>query len=268
MAASRSTLDGIAYRESGSGDRVALLLHGYPQSSLMWEPAMAALAESGWRGVAPDLPGFGDSPPDRPGTWERQIEAVMRLHAGLALGPVALVMHDWGALIGLRWACENPGAVRALVISSSGFFPDGKWHGMARGMRTEGTGEQLLDGMTRESFGELMRWASRAFDDTAIDEYWRCFADAERRAAQLDLYRSGDFEKLARYEGQLAALGVPTLLLWGSDDQFAPLAGGHRLDREIPHAELQVLDGVGHFVWDDEPERSAAALSAFVRALH
>ena len=122
MAASRSTLDGIAYRESGSGDRVALLLHGYPQSSLMWEPVLAALAGIGWRGVAPDLPGFGDSPPDRPGTWERQIEAVMRLHAGLALGPVALVMHDWGALIGLRWACENPGAVSALVISSSGFL--------------------------------------------------------------------------------------------------------------------------------------------------
>ena len=139
---------------------------------------------------------------------------------------------------------------------------------MARAMRTEGTGEELLDGMTRESFGELMRSATPAMDDGEIDECWKCFADAERRAAQLELYRSGDFEKLAPYDGRLAALGVPTLLLWGSDDQFAPLAGGRRLKREIPHAELEVLDGVGHFVWDDEPERSAAALSRFLRALH
>ena len=268
MAASRSTLDGIAYREAGSGERVALMLHGYPQSSYIWEPSLAAVAGLGWRGVAPDLAGFGDSPPDRPGTWERHVQAVERLHAGLGLGEVTLVMHDWGALIGLRWACENPGAVAGLVISSSGFFPDGKWHGMARAMRTEGTGEELLDGMTRESFGELLRWATRAMDDREIDECWKCFADPERRAAQLDLYRSGDFEKLAPYDGRLAALGVPTLLLWGSDDQFAPLAGGRRLKREIPHAELEVLDGVGHFVWDDEPERSVAALSRFLRVLH
>ncbi len=101
----------------------------------MWRAALVAVADAGWRGVAPDLPGFGDSPPDPPGTWERHVEAVERLRAGLGLGEVALVMHDWGALIGLRWACEHPGAVRALVISSSGFFPDGKWHGMARGLR-------------------------------------------------------------------------------------------------------------------------------------
>ena len=58
-----------------------------------------------------------------------------------------------------------------------------------------------------------------------------------------------------RYEGKLAALGVPTLLLWGSDDQFAPPAGGRRFNAEIPGSELVVLDEAGHFVWEDEPER-------------
>ena len=60
------------------------------------------------------------------------------------------VVHDWGGLIGLRWACEQPAAVQALVISSTGFFPDGKWHGMAKALRTPGEGEALVDGLDRD----------------------------------------------------------------------------------------------------------------------
>ena len=127
MLGAPATLEGIAYREQGPADGpVALLLHGYPESSHMWRGVMPAVAAAGWRAVAPDLPGFGGSPADPPGTWERHVEAVERFHTGLGLGPVALVVHDWGGLIGLRWACDHPEAVRALAISSTGFFSDGK----------------------------------------------------------------------------------------------------------------------------------------------
>jgi len=83
----------------------------------------------------PDLPGFGDSPPEAPCTWERQIEAVERFRLEAGLEQVVLVVHDWGGLIGLRWACEHPVLVRGLVISGTGFFPDGMWHGLAEGLR-------------------------------------------------------------------------------------------------------------------------------------
>src|SRR5437016_6029536 len=101
----------------------------------MWRAALDALAGAGWRAVAPDLPGFGDTPPDPPGTWERQVEALERFRLALDIRRTALVVHDWGGLIGLRWACDHPDAVTALVISSTGFFPDGKWHGLAQGLR-------------------------------------------------------------------------------------------------------------------------------------
>src|SRR5918994_1628247 len=68
---------GLSYRQSGPADGpVALMLHGYPESSYMWEGVMPAVAEAGWRAVAPDFAGFGDSPPDPPGTWERRVESV------------------------------------------------------------------------------------------------------------------------------------------------------------------------------------------------
>jgi haloalkane dehalogenase len=262
------TFEGIAYREAGPPNGPAvLMLHGYPESSYMWRAALEAAAGAGWHGVAPDLPGFGDSPPDAPGTWEHHVEHVERLRAGLGLDDLVLVVHDWGALIGLRWACEHPGHVRALAISCSGFFPDGKWHGMARGLREEDTGEQLVADMTRENFGALLAWASKGIDEQAIDEFWKCFDGEARRAAQLELYRSGDFEKIAQHEGKLAAMAVPTLLLWGEDDQFAPVAGGHRFEREIPGSELVVLDDAGHFVWEDAPERTAAELTRFLGKL-
>ncbi len=160
-------LERIAYREEGPADSpVALLLHGYPESSYMWRGVMPAVAQAGWRALAPDLPGFGDSPAE-----------------------------------------------------------------------------------------------------AAVDEYWKCFADPDRRRGQLELYRSGDFEKLAPYEGRLAALGVPAKVIWGEDDPFAPVAGAHRLHAELTGSELVVIDGAGHFVVEDAPERYGAELGAFLRAV-
>src|SRR5882762_4246216 len=101
MAGETSLVDGIAYREAlpaqpAPGAPVALLVHGWPNSSYMWRDVLPALAGAGWRALAPDLPGYGDSEPDPPATWERHVEALERFARELELGPVALVTHDWG----------------------------------------------------------------------------------------------------------------------------------------------------------------------------
>lgn len=263
-----TTQSGIAYREEGrEGTPVALLLHGYPESGYTWRDVMGAVAAAGWRAVAPDLPGFGDTPADPPGTWERQVEAVERLHSELALGPVALVVHDWGGLIGLRWACDHPDSVRALIISSTGFFSDGKWHGMAEALRTEGQGEELLENMTKEGLAAVLGQSSKGIGADAVDEYWKAFADASGRQNQLDLYRSGDFGKLHAYEGCLSKLDVPAKIIWGEDDPFAPVAGAQRLQAEIPDSELVVIEGAGHFVVEDAPERYGRELAEFLGSL-
>jgi haloalkane dehalogenase len=254
---------GLSYRESGPADGpVALLLHGYPESSFMWEGVMPAVAAAGWRAVAPDLAGFGDSPPDPPGTWERRVESLERFRTELGIERCVPVVHDWGGLIGLWWACEHPDAVEALVISSTGFFPDGRWHGMAQGLREPGTGEQLLAALNREGFGHVLREQSPRMSDAALDEYWKAYADEERLRGQLEMYRSGDFSKLERFD--LASLDVPVLLVWGEDDAFAPVAGAHRFERELPATELVVAEGARHFVWDDAPDECAAALTGFL----
>ena len=112
----------------------------------------------------------------------------------------------------------TPSKVRALVICATGFFPDGKWHGLAKAMRTEGEGEQIVEGTTRQAFGQMLAAVAPGIGEQAIDEYFKAYADPVRRRGQLELYRSGDFAELEPYRGRLAALGVPTLLLFGSED--------------------------------------------------
>jgi haloalkane dehalogenase len=256
----------IAYREAapedGSDAAAVLFVHGFPESSWMWVRLMSALGDER-RCLAPDLYCLGESTDPGPATFERNLEAVERFHSEEDLGPTVVVVHDWGGFVGLAWAATHPDQVAALVISDTGFFSDGRWHGMAEAMRGE-QGEELIGGLDRNGFAALLRGDGEAFSDEDIDAYWRPFELGRGREATLEFYRSMDFEKLAPYEGALAELGVPTLLLWGAEDPFAPLAGAKRFEREIPEAELVAIEDAGHFVYDEEPERTTREVVDFL----
>jgi haloalkane dehalogenase len=255
----------LVYRESlpvEAPKGTVLCLHGYPESSFMWRHLLETVADAGWQAVAPDLPGYGDSPYAGSGTWQSHVDAVDAFHREQELGEVVLVVHDWGGLIGLRWACEHPELIRAMVISNTGFFPDGRWHGMAQALRTPGKGEEMVGAIDRAGFGGMLRAVSPSLDDRSLDEYFKAYGSPERRRGQLELYRSGELSELADYD--LAAVGAPALILWGEDDPFAPVAGAHRFAKELPDAELVVIGGAKHFVFDDEPQACSAAVRAFL----
>jgi pimeloyl-ACP methyl ester carboxylesterase len=260
---------GLAYREAEPAqvsDRwPALCVHGWPQSSYMWRHLLPALAATGRKALAPDLAGFGDSPPDPPGTYERHVEAVERFRRQVGLDRNVLVVHDTGGLIGLRWACDHPDAVAGLVITNTGFFPDVEWIEIAKTMRTPVQGEALVDSLSREGFATLMNEASSEFDDRALDEYWKVFTTAEGRRGMLKLYRSFDLDELKPYQERLGALGVPTLILWGQGDEYIPVDYASRFARGIPGSELVLLDGVRHFLFEDEPERCAQEVIDFLQ---
>ena len=258
----------IAYREAPPpepSDRApALCIHGWPQSSYMWRHLLPALASAGHRAVAPDLPGYGDTPFDPPATFERHVAAVEGFRRRIGLRRVVLMVHDTGGLIGLRWACEHRDAVAGLVISNTGFFPDQEWIEIAVTMRTPGQGEALVNSTSRGEFGTLLKAASQSFDDDVLDEYWKAFESREARHGWLQLYRSFEMDELAPYQERLAALGVPTLVLWGQEDEFLPVDYARRFAQQIPGAELVLLENVRHFLFEDEPERCAREVVAFL----
>ena len=269
MAAVEFNRDGpVAWREARpdgepTGDAV-VCLHGFPESSHMWSGLLEALADTGRPALAPDLYALGDSAQFGPATFENSLARFAEWIEQRQLGRVAIVVHDWGGFVGLAWACDHPDRVAALVISDAGFFADGKWHGMAEAMRSD-QGEALVGGLERDGFGAMLNAGAQVFDDATIDAYWAPFADNGRgQRATLEFYRSMDFEKLKPWQGKLAELSVPTLLLWGAEDPFAPLAGARRFEREIPGARLVAIEGAGHFVIDEQPERCIAEITGFL----
>jgi haloalkane dehalogenase len=231
----------------------------------MWERSMEALAGAGRRCVAPDLYCLGDSRDPGPATFERNRDAVGVFCDELGIDRAAVVVHDWGGFVGLAWACEHPDRVEALVISDTGFFADGRWHGMAEAMRGD-AGDELIGALDKNGFAALLRGGGARFSGDDIDAYWRPFEKGRGREATLEFYRSMDFEKLGPYDGKLAELGVPVLLLWGAEDQFATMRAAKRFEREIPGAELVAIDGAGHFVFETAPERCVSELVRFLGA--
>lgn len=257
----------IVYREAlpvgDAGGPAVVLVHGFPESSRMWVGQMQALAAAGRRSIAPDLFCLGDSEDPGPATFERNREALASLLEQLDLGEVALVVHDWGGFVGLAWACEHPELVSALVICDTGFFSYGRWHGIAEAIRAPG-GEAVVEAIDRDGFAALLRTDGAGFSEEDIDAYWRPFESGRGRAATVEFYRSMDMEKLAPYDGQLAEMAKPTLLLWGAEDPFAPVAGAHRLHREIAGSELTVIEEAGHFLFETEPKRCSEAIITFL----
>ena len=109
----------------------------------------------------------------------------------------------------------------------------------------------------------MLEAASSGIDERAIDEYWKAFSSATSRRGMLELYRSFELDELKPYEGKLAELGVPTLILWGDQDEFLPRDYASRFAREIPGAKLVLLE-TRHFLFEDEPERCAEEVIDFL----
>lgn len=267
MDAQTREIGGLVAREAlpdgePSADTV-VLLHGFPESSRMWEPLMAELTAADRRCIAPDLYGLGNSIDDGPATFERNLRAFTTFMDAVDSERVVVVVHDWGGFIGLAWACDHPERIAALVIANTGFFSDGKWHGMAEAIRGP-DGEAVVAAIDRDGFAGLLRSFGNAFDDDDIAAYWAPYEDGRGQRATLDFYRSMDFDKLEPWQGKLAEIGAPALILWGAEDQFAPVAGARRLQDEIPGAELVAYEGVGHFVFDEATERSNEEVARFL----
>jgi haloalkane dehalogenase len=192
------------------------------------------------------------------------VETVEGYRREAGLDRVVLMVHDTGGLIGLRWACDHPDAVGGLVITNTGFFPDHVWIEIAQTMQTPIQGEALVDSLSRDAFGTLLEEASPSFDERALDEYWKAFSTPERRRAMLELYRSFDLDELEPYQARLAALSVPTLVLWGQADEYLPVDYASRFAQKIPDSKLVMLEGVRHFLFEDEPERCAEEVLGFL----
>jgi pimeloyl-ACP methyl ester carboxylesterase len=240
----RAELGGIEVHWRESSERQPILyLHGVPTASWDWQPFLERTG-----GVAPDLPGFGQS--GKPSDFDYSIagyDRFVEIFADAAgLDRFSLVVHDWGA-VGLAFAQRFPDRIERLVMFSTvPFVPGYRWHRVARIWRTPLVGELAMGASTKWAF-------RRALPDPLVDNIWSDFDHGTQRAI-LKLYRSAPERVLAEAGARLGELRAPALLLWSTRDPYIPAKFGQaHADVLGGPAELELVDA-GHWPWLDRPE--------------
>jgi pimeloyl-ACP methyl ester carboxylesterase len=249
---------------AGAGDQVALLLHGFPESRASWRRQLPALAALGWRAVAPDLRGYGDSsrPLGRQAyRIERLVDDVAALFEALGARRRILIGHDWGGAI--AWAAALAGVpLDGLVILNAPHPARFRqalrtWDQRRRSwymafFQLPWLPELLL---TRHDGAELMRGIERQsanFPPDLLAEMRRNLTAPGAATAMLNYYRANIF-RFAKGAPDMATIECPTLLIWGEDDVYLSPALASGNEEFVRHLTVCRLPGVSHWVQQDAP---------------
>lgn len=262
-----------------------LLLHGFPQTHVMWSAVAPALARD-HTVVVTDLRGYGDSscPPagDDHGGYSFRAMAADQAQVMASLGHerFAVVGHDRGARVAHRLTLDHRGSVTRVAVLD--ILPTlHVYDHVDRGLATayyhwflfvqpDPVPENLIAGDPVGYLHALLGgWGSGldAFEPSALAEYERCFADPDTRHAMLEDYRAGASIDLEHDRADLARpVDVPLLALWGARG----VVGARPVDpvtvwRERATDVRGATVDAGHFLVDERPADTLAILAAFLR---
>jgi haloacetate dehalogenase len=282
-------IDGVRIhaRIGGAGPPV-LLLHGYPQTGVIWHRVAPALAQQHTVVVA-DLRGYGDSakPANEPGHASYAKRAMAADQAGLMreLGhrTYAVVGHDRGGRVAHRLALDHADAVSRLavldIVPTRHVFGHvdkalalsyDHWFFLAQ----ENDLPEVLIGAQPEFYlrRKMERWSGpdAVFDEEAVAEYVRCFSDPEAVRGSTEDYRAAATIDLEHDEADAQAgrkVGVPLLALWGEAGFVGSAYDVLDVWREyVDRPDLVSGHAVpgGHYVPEEAPEETLAALTGFL----
>ena len=272
-------IDGVDlfYREAGSkAAPLVVLLHGFPTSSRMYRNLIPALA-SRYHVIAPDYPGFGQSSVPNRKQFEyrfaRFAELIDGLLAQLGADRYALYVQDYGAPVGFRLALKHPERVTALIVQNGNAYDEGLgdfwkplkayWAGGTKAQR-EALRAGLTLGATKSQYLHGVRDPSRIDPDSwALDQ-----ALLDRPGVDeimLDLFKDygSNVALYPKFQEFFRTRRPPTLIVWGKNDVIFPAEAARPYLRDLPDAELHLLD-TGHFALEDKGDEIAALINDFL----
>lgn len=269
--------------ECGEGPDVALCLHGFPESRYSWRFQLPLLAGLGWRAVAPDLRGYGQS--SRPGRKsDYRIEHLMADVGGLfdALGARRrlLIAHDWGAAIAWGFAIEQVRRLDGLVIMNvphPSVFLANMASNPAQWKKSWYIGFFQLPWLpelaltARNAEGIAQAFSGMAVDKSrfppeVLDHYRRNALIPGAMTAMINYYRANTSTMRRWAPGQAAVIETPTLMLWGEEDAALGIELTEGYEDLVRDFTLKRFPGVSHWVQQEAPEAVNAALEAWLRA--
>src|SRR5918997_412774 len=278
-------IDGIEifYRESGPQDAPSILLpHGYPSSSFQFRNLIPALADR-WHLIAPDFPGFGYSAtPDSRHfsyTFDGYADFLERFTDSINLTRYVLYLHDYGSQIGLRLAIKAPEKIAALIIQNGDVYEDEfgpKYKELKEFWNnpTQETREKLSNAVSEEGFrDEFVNDVSGNLIEQISPDLWKLswslMQHPYRRQIMIGLMEGlrDNLDWFPRYQAYLHDNQPPTLIVWGSHDGFMPEGAARAYLRDLPDAELHLLDG-GHWALETNLQEIVALTRDFLVRVH
>jgi pimeloyl-ACP methyl ester carboxylesterase len=264
------------YREAGPAAAPVLLLpHGYPCSSYEFRNFMPALADR-WRSLAPDFPGSGysDTAPSFRHDFDGYAEFLERFLDRCGVDRFALYLHDFGSQIGLRLAMRHPDRVAALIIQNGDIYEDQlgpKYEPLQRYFQhpTAEARAALGAAVTESGFREeFLNDVRPELAELLPPDLWKLhwsLMNAERHAITVGVI-AGLKENIAwfsRYQQYLREHRPPTLIVWGVNDGYMPEGAARAYLRDLPGAELHLMDG-GHWLLETHLDEVVRLSRAFL----
>ncbi len=273
----------FAVDEAGEGDRLALCLHGFPESRFSWRYQMPLLAEMGYRVWAPDLRGYGETEP-KPAEVsayliDRLMEDVAALIDASGAKTVTLIGHDWGAGLAWAFAANKVRPLERLVIMNvphpavMASQLGRNWAQMKKSwymffFQLPGLPERA---MTRDGARAIknafhgMAVDKSNFTPDVLDRYAR---DAQRPGAirgMINWYRAA-LRLGGKLRGPWPMIETPTLIVWGEEDAALGVELLDGTDAHVRDLTIERLPGVSHWVQQEAPQKVNPILQAWLAA--
>jgi pimeloyl-ACP methyl ester carboxylesterase len=277
-------IDGVHtfYREAGDPAAPVLLLpHGYPCSSYQFRQLIPALADR-WRLVAPDFPGFGYSatPPAFAYGFDGYARFLERFVEALQIDRFGIYLHDYGSQIGLRLAIAQPERVSAIIIQNGDIYEDQfgpkydviRRHWSAPTRESRRSLEQAVseEGFRHEFVGEVPPDVAARVPPDLWKLHWPLMNTPERKklAVELMVQLEDNLSWFPRYQSYLRQHQPRALIVWGPEDGYMPEGAARAYLRDLPHAELHLIAGAGHWLLETHFDRALPLIRGFLSRAH
>ncbi|MGN6233229.1 MAG: alpha/beta fold hydrolase [Trinickia sp.] len=270
----------IFYREAGPRDApVLLLLHGFPSSSRMYETLLPPLADR-YRLIAPDYPGFGHSTAlpsnEFVYTFDRLAQVMTAFADRLELGRFALFVQDYGGPVGFRMAQAQPERIRGIVVQNAVAHEEGLgplwatrkafWADRARHEAALRANLLSFDATRLRHVGHTPH--PERYDPDAWHDEFAFLSSPGQIDIQTELfydYRT-NVERYPQWQQYMREHQPPMLVVWGRHDPSFAVEGAHAYQRDVPDAQVHLLDA-GHFALDEACDEVASLTRSFLASL-
>ena len=253
----------IRYIDAGKGTAV-IFIHGLGASMYAWRKNLAPVLAAGYRVVAFDNLGFGSS--DKPAhgyTNADYAHLLVTLMDSLRVSDAALVGHSMGGAVAAEVALQSPKRVSALaLIDAAGLgtrepmlFRVARWPVLGPALLSF-RGRGLVERLLKSTYADPSK-----VSDADVDQYFAPVADRDYARALRGALREFRFDAL---DGRLGAIAVPTLVLWGEEDRWIPIAAGRAMATQLPRSAFLSVRHAGHSVQEEAPDEVNHLLIKFL----